>query len=633
MAAFSFITDTLRNLASGLMSERDKVASNEFYFNDVHPDELEAMYRGDWMAGKAVDIPAFDSVREWRNWQASADQIETLEAEEKRLNLQAKLLLAMVYGRLYGGAALFMGVGTDDPTEELNPERVGQGDLKYVHVLTRYDLSTNEMRRNPEDPWFGEPVNYTLATDTGAHLTIHPSRIITFTGNRKPQRSLLTDPWGDSILARVRDALNNAALSGHAVAQMLTEAKLDVLKIPQLMSAHLATADSTERLRTRLATAMSLKSSVNALVLDKEEEYEQKQISFAQLPETLQQYLLIVSGAVDIPATRFLGQSPGGLNSTGDSDLKNYYDRIGAEQRLTLSPRLSRLDEVLIRSAHGTRDDAIHYAWPSLYQTSEKEHAEIEKSRSETFKNYANMGLLNDGVLAKVLETVLIESGQYPGLENALEEFKSTTESFDPDADDDPANGLETDPDALVDPNADPDEEVDPKTGKPVKDAAPRTLYVYRKVLNGKALVAWAKRNGFKSTLKASDMHVTIAFSRTPVDWMKAGSTWYSDKDGKLTIPAGGPRVVEPLGPKGAVVLHFASNDLVWRHEDIKRSTGAEWEWDDFQPHITIAYEGAEDVDLSAVKPFSGKIELGPELFEEVVEDWAKKLQKDGLVS
>lgn len=621
MTAIGYIKDTLRNLASGLMSERDKVAANEFYFNEVPPDELEAMYRGDWMAGKAVDIPAFDSVREWRNWQASADQIETLEAEEKRLNLQAKLLQAMIYGRLYGGAVLFLGVGTDDPQEELNPERVGQGDLKYVHVLTRYDLSTNEIRRNPEDQWFGEPVDYQLATETGASLIIHPSRIITFNGNRKPHRSLQTDPWGDSVLARVRDAMGNAALSGHAVAQMLTEAKLDVLKIPQLMSAHLATADSTERLRTRLATAMSLKSSVNALVLDKEEEYEQKQISFAQLPEILQQYLLIVSGAVDIPATRFLGQSPSGLNSTGDSDLKNYYDRIGAEQRLTLMPRLSRLDEVLIRSAHGNRDEAIHYAWPPLYQTSEKEHADIEKSRSETFKNWANMGLLNDGVLAKVAETVLIESGQYPGLENALDEFKSTTESFDPDADDDPANGLETDPDAPVDPNADPDGEVDPKAGKPVKDAAPRTLYVYRKVLNGKSLVEWAKRNGFKSTLKASDMHVTIAYSKAPVDWIKAGNEWSRNDDGRLTVAAGGPRVVEPLGPKGAVVLHFASNDLVWRHEDIKRRTGASWDYEGYQPHVTITYEPG-DVDLSKVKPFTGKIELGEEVFEEIDPNW-----------
>jgi phage-related protein (TIGR01555 family) len=415
MGAFTFVTDTLRNLASGLMSERDKVAANEFYFNEVDPSELEAMYRGDWMAGKAVDIPAFDSVREWRNWQASAEQIELLEAGEKRLGLKEKILEAMIYGRLYGGAALFLGVGTDDPSTPLNPERVKQGDLKYVHVLTRYDLSTNELRKNPEDEWFGEPVDYTLATETGVSLIIHPSRIITFTGNRKPQRITAVDPWGDSVLARVRDAMGNAALSGQAVAQMLMESKLDVLKIPQLMSVHLATADSTERLRTRLATAMSLKSSVNALVLDKEEEYEQKQVGFEKLPEIMQQYLLIVSGAVDIPATRFLGQSPGGLNATGDSDLKNYYDRIGAEQRLTLTPRLSRLDEVFIRSELGSRDEAIHYTWGPLYQTSEKEHAEIEKSRSETFKNYANMGLLNDGVLAKVLETALIESGLRPG--------------------------------------------------------------------------------------------------------------------------------------------------------------------------------------------------------------------------
>ena len=54
-------------------------------------------------------------------------------------------------------------------------------------------------------------------------------------------------------------------------------------------------------------------------------------------------------------------------------------------------------------------------------------------------------------------------------------------------------------------------------------DAAPRTLYVSRKLLNAKAVIAWAKSQGFETTLPAADMHVTIAFSQTPVDWMAVG--------------------------------------------------------------------------------------------------------------
>jgi phage-related protein (TIGR01555 family) len=85
------------------------------------------------------------------------------------------------------------------------------------------------------------------------------------------------------------------------------------------------------------------------------ERWEQKQISFAQLPELIRQYLQIASAAADIPITRMLGESPGGLNSTGDADLRNYYDNVSARQKTELAPALNRLDEIIIRSALGAR--------------------------------------------------------------------------------------------------------------------------------------------------------------------------------------------------------------------------------------------------------------------------------------
>jgi uncharacterized protein len=98
------------------------------------------------------------------------------------------------------------------------------------------------------------------------------------------------------------------------------------------------------------------------------------------------------------------------------------------------------------------------------------------------------------------------------------------------------------------------------------------------------------------------------------------GTTWSGEKDGKLTVSPGGARIVEPLGDKGAVVLLFSASELSWRHEEIKRA-GASFDYDQYQPHITISYD-AGDLDLSTVEPYRGQIVLGPEIFEEVKEDW-----------
>ncbi|BBK37700.1 hypothetical protein STAQ_27780 [Allostella sp. ATCC 35155] len=150
------------------------------------------------------------------------------------------------------------------------------------------------------------------------------------------------------------------------------------------------------------------------------------------------------------------------------------------------------------------------------------------------------------------------------------------------------------------------------------KAATPRTLYVCRRLRNADEVLAWARKQGFRVTLPAEDLHVTIAFSRGRVDWMSAGVAWLEDRDGGLTVKAGGPRVVERIGSEGAVALLFASYDLSARHRDI-REAGATWDHPDYQPHVTITYD-ADGVDLAKVEPFRGELRFGPELFSEVDE-------------
>jgi HK97 family phage portal protein len=153
------------------------------------------------------------------------------------------------------------------------------------------------------------------------------------------------------------------------------------------------------------------------------------------------------------------------------------------------------------------------------------------------------------------------------------------------------------------------------------KSMQPRTLYVSRKLLNGREFLAWAQAQGFKTTLAADDLHVTIAYSRARLDWMLVGEEFNFGPDGKagLVVSAGGPRAVEPLGKEGAVVLKFASWSLSRRNHEI-REAGASWDYPEYQPHVTITYDAA-GVDLSKIEPFRGELRFGPEIFEEIKED------------
>lgn len=150
----------------------------------------------------------------------------------------------------------------------------------------------------------------------------------------------------------------------------------------------------------------------------------------------------------------------------------------------------------------------------------------------------------------------------------------------------------------------------------------PMPLYVHRKLLNAGDLVAWAKKAGFKSIAAPEDMHVTVTYSRRPVQWFDMGGL-FGPATGELIVPPGGPRLVGQLGDEGAVVLHFAAGEIEWRHKEMVEA-GASWDYPQFRPHVTFTYDGG-DVDLAALEPYQGKLVFGPEIFERLDGDWEPK--------
>lgn len=150
-----------------------------------------------------------------------------------------------------------------------------------------------------------------------------------------------------------------------------------------------------------------------------------------------------------------------------------------------------------------------------------------------------------------------------------------------------------------------------------------QTLYVKRSLLNYEEYISWAKQQGFADILKGEDLHVTIAFSKSLVNWtnFEPATNNYVNESNIDN------RMVTPLGDEGAVVLKFYSPTLQvrWRHFI---NGGCSWDYSSYQPHVSVTYSGL-NVDLTKVKPFSGKLIFGPEIFKEVDLNWKAKLNKN----
>lgn len=165
-------------------------------------------------------------------------------------------------------------------------------------------------------------------------------------------------------------------------------------------------------------------------------------------------------------------------------------------------------------------------------------------------------------------------------------------------------------------------------------DAAPRTLYVRRDLLNGdevrRHFADQMSREGAAMLMDAGKLHVTVAYSKTPVDWAKLPADWFgsTDEEGRIRVKPGGMRMMERLGPDGqvkaAVVMQFTSSDLTYRWRELCEA-GCSWDFEDYQPHVTIAWDVDQAIDPSSLRPWQGELVFGPEIFEEVDEDWKAK--------
>ena len=265
---------------------------------------------------------------------------------------------------------------------------------------------------------YQQPMSYMISTE-GAHFEVHESRVLRFDGI-KPVDDFVgghkgtTKIGGIPVLSPILRTITQHEATTSAVAHLVQEMSIPVIKLENFQetmasmnatSAGAAGSDLEVSPQKYAETINHYKSNFKTMFLGKNDEMTRLAVQFSGIKDIFDHMVLCLAAAADIPATRFFGKSPAGMNATGESDMMNYAIMVAAQQVRMLTKPLFKLDQVLARDA-GLQIPPS-YRWQPMVQVSDKEQAEAIQIVSQAVMNNLASGTMDEMEGRKVLDIYL----------------------------------------------------------------------------------------------------------------------------------------------------------------------------------------------------------------------------------
>lgn len=383
----AFSRDSFNNFAASLGYGASNLASGSTYgFNPISRNHvlLEWAYRGSWLVRQVVDAVAEDMIREGISIESDMppDEIDALMAYLDDLLIWQRLTSTLKWSRLYGGCIAAIMIDGQDASTPLNIDSIGVGQFKGLMVLDRWMLWPHlETPVTDLGQDFGLPKYYEVVGDAKGipHLKLHYTRCIRMDGVELPYwQRIAENNWGLSVIEPLYDRLLAFHSTTQGAAQLVYKAHLRTLKIEKLRELIAFGGEGYQAVQQQVQMIRLMQSNEGLTVLDSTDEFDTHAYAFGGLSDVLIQFAQQLSGAAQIPLVRLFGQSPAGLNATGDADIRNYYDAINSQQEARLRRPINLLLDVAHRSKFGKPlPTGFDFAFVPLWQMTDEQKAEI----------------------------------------------------------------------------------------------------------------------------------------------------------------------------------------------------------------------------------------------------------------
>ena len=333
---------------------------------------------------RIIDVPVYDAFRGGLEIESAGNEMNYRDIEDLDESLEEQgILEAMrdgnIWADLFGGGALIFNSEGEDYSKPLDIERLSKAPIEI------YDASRWELGAESRIPVSGFYDFY--------GLKVHASRVMTICGKRAP--FLIRDQlagWGLSKIQRLSEDFNGYLRTKNAKFELMLEAKVDVFKI-QGYKNQLASPMASQLTQRRIALVNRFKSFNNAMLLDAEDEYQQKQISFSGIAEMAKENRMDIAEAAHMPMSKIWGIGSTGLSS-GEDDLENYNAEVESVIREPNRPRVRRVLDMAIRARFGT-EFKFKFKYKPLRVLSSTDQETINKSETERVMLNLQAGLIS----------------------------------------------------------------------------------------------------------------------------------------------------------------------------------------------------------------------------------------------
>lgn len=379
---------------------------------------LTSLYRSSWIVQRVCSIIPEDALTDMHIEAPglNSEAIARLDEELRRTKARRKIIDALKWARLYGGAAAIMMVDgqDDDLSKPLSVNRMLPGSFRGLFVVDRWSgiYPSLELVSNRASSDFGLPRYYEVRDESGViQYRVHHSRVLRFVGTDMPYYEEIAEQhWGTSAIEALYDDLVRRDNIVHNIANLTFKACLSVYEIENLDQIFASAGANAQKRMYSMIQAMSiLESNLGVKLVNKGDGVQQLQYAFSGLPEVLDGAMLDVSGSTSIPATRLFGRSPAGMNATGESDEKMYRSTLEQQRATHIIPVLEKLCPVVCKSALGGVPAGAEFKLPPLEEMSPNEKSQYVDQRMQPLERLFALGMLPADVVLEELRNAQIE--------------------------------------------------------------------------------------------------------------------------------------------------------------------------------------------------------------------------------